>query len=95
MRCVRLARRGHAVLVDGRRSAEQVQVELRQQLLLGPTQLWAAGRQGSHLALQAAAGCRRSFVLRGATEKELEAVGLEPRGEGDVRSAPCSCTLYK
>lgn len=90
MRRVRLQLPGHvrfsAVLVDGRRSYEQVEAELRQRLLLGPVRLWAAGRQGSHLALRAAASCRRSFVLCGATEEELESVGLEPRGEGDVRS---------
>lgn len=106
MRRVRLQLPGHvrfsAVLVDGRRSYEQVEAELRQRLLLGPVRLgavgsgvsgaagrrrlWAAGRQGSHLALRAAASCRRSFVLCGATEEELESVGLEPRGEGEVRS---------
>ena len=78
------ARARAAVLVDGRRSLELVQAELRQKLLLGAVDVWAAGRQGAALALRAAAGERR-FVLRQAQAAELEAAGLEQRGEGDVK----------
>ncbi|CAL1168824.1 unnamed protein product [Cladocopium goreaui] len=72
-----------SMVVDGQRSLEQVESELRQKLLISQDlDLWAAGRQGIAIALRAAASPAQAFVMRGATAEEVEMEGLMSRGEG-------------
>mmetsp|Transcript_42520 Transcript_42520/g.95432 ORF Transcript_42520/g.95432 Transcript_42520/m.95432 type:complete len:268 (+) Transcript_42520:35-838(+) len=77
------SRRG-VVLVEGRRNIELVRLELSQKLLALPSvDVWAAGRQGVCMGLQAMARQTQAvqFVMRSASITDLDAAGLQWDGQ--------------
>ncbi|CAE7197436.1 unnamed protein product [Symbiodinium natans] len=75
------------VLVEGRRLVDEVGKELTTKLLAYPAvDIWAAGRQGAAIALQALARRPKAvrFTISQASGEELDAAGLQPAGEGPI-----------